>query len=105
QDGDATAMTILDGAGRELAAAALAVARRLHLINLSKGAPFPVAYVGGAFRAGDILLEPMRAAILAEAPKAEIGPPRHTPAEGAAQMATRAAVSPRPSRSTAIISS
>src|SRR5689334_11638266 len=101
QDGDATAVTILDWAGRELAAAALAVARRLHLI---KGA-FPVAYVGGAFRAGDILLEPMRDAVLAEAPKAEIGPPKHTPAEGAAQMAMRAAVSPRPSRSTATISS
>ena len=47
----------------------------------------------------------MRAAILAEAPKAEIGPPKHTPAEGAAQMAMRAAKAPRPSRSTATISS
>ena len=101
QDGDATAAAILDHAGRELAAAALAVARRLNLIKK----PFPIAYVGGAFRAGDVLLEPMRGAVLAEAPKAEIGPPKHTPAEGAAQMAMRASVSPRPSRSTATISS
>ena len=101
QDGDTTAAAILDHAGHELAAAALAVARRLNLIKK----PFPIAYVGGAFRAGDVLLEPVRAAVLAEAPKAEIGPPKHTPAEGAAQMAMRASVSPRPSRSTATISS
>jgi N-acetylglucosamine kinase-like BadF-type ATPase len=100
QDGDAMAMEILDRAGRELASAVLAVARRLKM----KGA-FPVAYVGGAFRAGDVLLEPMRAAILAEAPQAQIAPPRNTPVEGAAQMAIRAAVAPRPSRSTAAISS
>src|SRR5947208_3509688 len=85
-------VVVIAGAGRELAAAALAVARRLHMVNRA----FPVAYVGGAFRAGEILLGPMRAAILAEAPKAEIGPPKHTPAEGAAEMAMRAAVSPRP---------
>jgi N-acetylglucosamine kinase len=100
QDGDAAAAAILDGAGRELGAAVLAVARRLHLIKSA----FPVAYVGGAFRAGDALLDPMRAAVLAEAPKAEIGPPRHTPVEGAAQMAMRAAVSPRPSRAASTIS-
>ena len=101
QESDPTAMAILDRAGHELGAAALAVARRLHLV---KGV-FPVAYVGGAFRAGDVLLDPMRAAILAEAPQAEIGPPRNTPVEGAARMAVRAAASPRPSRSTASISS
>jgi N-acetylglucosamine kinase len=97
QDGDATAMAILENAGRELAAAVLAVARRLHMISK----PFPIAYVGGAFRAGDILLGPMRDAVLAEAPKAEIGPPKNTPAEGAAQMAIRASLSPRPHRSAA----
>jgi N-acetylglucosamine kinase len=96
-DGDATASAILQWAGQELAAAALAVARRLHLIK----SPFPVAYVGGAFRAGEVLLAPMRETLLAEAPQAQIGPPKNTPAEGAAQMAMRAAVSPRPSRSAA----
>src|SRR5216117_82937 len=53
QDGDAAAVTILDSAGRELGAAILAVARRLHLIKSA----FPVAYVDGAFRTGDMLLE------------------------------------------------
>jgi len=101
QEGDEIARVILERSGGELAAAVLAVARRLHLI---KGA-FPVAYVGGAFNAGDLLLDPMRAAVLAEAPKAEIGPPKHTPVEGAAQMAMRAAVAPRPSRAPATISS
>ena len=101
QDGDATATAILEQAGGELASAALAVARRLHLIKSA----FPVAYVGGAFRAGDVLLGPMREALLAEAPQAQIGPPKQTPVEGAAQMAMRASKTPRPSRSTAIISS
>src|SRR5947207_12381384 len=100
QEDDAAAKEILDRAGRELAAAVIAVARRLKLI----GGAFPAAYVGGAFHAGALLLDPMRAAILAEAPKAEIAPPRNTPVEGAAQMAMRAAVTPRPSRSAATIS-
>src|ERR1051325_5140247 len=72
QDGDAAAAAILEWAGHELAGAALAVARRLQLIQRT----FPVAYVGGAFRAGEILLGPMREAVLAEAPKAEIAPPK-----------------------------
>src|SRR5262249_18211345 len=67
QDGDATAAAILEQGGRELGAAILAVARRLHMIQSA----FPVAYVGGAFRAGDMLLAPMREAGLAEAPQAE----------------------------------
>ena len=67
--------------------------------------PFPIAYVGGAFGAGDILLDPMRHAVLSEAPKAEIGPPKNTPAEGAAQMAIRASLSPRPHRTASAISS
>ncbi len=98
QEGDETAAEILDRAGRELASAVLAVARRLKL-NRSV---FPVAYVGGAFRAGDVLLEPMRAAILAEAPQAQIAQPRHTPVEGAAQMAIHAALKPRPGRAVVV---
>ena len=95
REGDEAARAILEEAGRELGTAALAVARRLRLVR----GPFPVAYVGGAFHAGDALLEPMRKAILSEAPQAQIGPPRNTPVEGAAQMAIRAAASPRPLRS------
>ena len=82
-------------AGGELAKAVLAVAQR---IGLSRRSSFPVAYVGGAFNAGETLLAPMRSAILAAAPRARITPPAHTPVEGAAQMAIRAAANPRPTR-------
>ncbi len=92
--GDAVARAILDRAANELALSVLAVARRLKLVD---GA-FPVAYVGGIFKAGEVLLAPLRAAIAAEAPKATLQPPLKTPVEGAAQMAIRAAESPRPER-------
>jgi N-acetylglucosamine kinase len=94
QKGDAAAQAILDDAGRELGLSALAVARRLRLASKE----FPVAYVGGIFNAGEAVLAPMRRAIVAEAPGAKITPPRHTPVEGAAQMAIRAATNPRPTR-------
>ncbi|MCU1349965.1 MAG: gspK, partial [Acidobacteria bacterium] len=92
--GDAVAETILLHAGRELGDCVLAVARRLHLT----GHPFAVANVGGAFHSGELLLEPMRTTILAEAPQAVIQPPEKTPVEGAAMMAVKAALSPRPTR-------
>ncbi len=88
--GDAVAQAILQDAGRELALAAVAVARRVGLI----GHPFPVSYVGGAFNAGDLLLEPMRQALTKEVPSATIAPPNRTPVEGAAMMAVRAAEQP-----------
>src|SRR2546427_10744194 len=92
--GDAVARSILDLAAQQLAAGVLAVARRLTLVESA----FPVAYVGGVFKAGEVLLAPMRAAIAAEAPKASLQSPLKTPVEGAAQMAIRAAESPRPER-------
>lgn len=91
---DAVACRILEQAAHELAAAVLAVARRLDLA----AHPFPVAYVGGSFNAGEPLLGPMTRAIVAEAPLAQVGAPMHTPVEGAAQMAKRAAANPRPTR-------
>jgi N-acetylglucosamine kinase-like BadF-type ATPase len=91
---DAVAKAILEDGGRELGLSALAVARRVALVAVD----FPVAYVGGVFNAGEAVLEPMRRTIVAEAPKAKIGPPKHTPVEGAAQMAIRAASNPRPTR-------
>jgi N-acetylglucosamine kinase-like BadF-type ATPase len=94
--GDAVAKSILEDGGRELGLSALAVARRVALVAVE----FPVAYVGGVFNAGEAVLEPMRRTIVAEAPKAMIGPPKHTPVEGAAQMAIRAASNPRPTRAT-----
>ncbi|HEU4521731.1 MAG TPA: BadF/BadG/BcrA/BcrD ATPase family protein [Thermoanaerobaculia bacterium] len=92
--GDEVANEILDRAGRELGECVLAVARRLKLT----GQDFPVAHVGGAFNAGDLLLGPMRATLEREAPGAALQQPARTPVEGAAMMAIRAAVNPRPSR-------
>jgi len=93
-NGDAVAQTIMNRAGHDLAECVVAVARRLSLTSES----FPVAFVGGAFHAGDQLLEPMRAAILSVVPRAELIAPLHTPAEGAAMMAIRAAAMPRANR-------
>lgn len=92
--GDEVARAILDGAAKELALSVLAVARRLRIVENA----FPVAYVGGVFNAGEVLLAPLRAALAAEAKKATLQPPLKTPVEGAAQMAVRAAESPRPER-------
>jgi N-acetylglucosamine kinase len=94
ESGDPVAAAIVSSAGGELARSALAVAQRLSLVPTD----FPVAYVGGAFNAGETLLAPMRSAILAAAPRARIVPPANTPVEGAARMAIRAATNPRPAR-------
>jgi N-acetylglucosamine kinase-like BadF-type ATPase len=94
QDGDAVASAILQDAGRELGACVVAVAQRLKIADKE----FPVAHVGGAFHAGDLLLSPMKEKVKAAAPRAKIGPPERTPVQGAAMMAIRAAAAPRPSR-------
>jgi len=94
KDGDSVALEIIDKAGRELATCVLAVAERLELTSQ----PFPVAYVGGAFNAGEVLIAPMRQTIVTSAPQAVIAPPRNTPVEGAAMMAIRAAGGPRRER-------
>src|SRR5581483_4151579 len=54
--GDEVASQILKDAGRELGACVVAVAQRLKIVDRE----FPAAYVGGAFRAGDVLLTPMK---------------------------------------------
>ena len=92
--GDAGARGIIERAGIELAAGVLAVARRLKLT----GDAFPVAYVGGAFHAGPLLLDPMKREIAREAPHSTVSAPLNTPVEGAAMMAIRAASSPRATR-------
>jgi len=94
EDGDEVAQKILQDAGRELGACVIAVAERLKMADRD----IPVAHVGGAFHAGDVLVDPMKAAITARVPNARIGPPQRTPVEGAAMMAVRAATAPRPSR-------
>ncbi|HEX8252615.1 MAG TPA: BadF/BadG/BcrA/BcrD ATPase family protein [Thermoanaerobaculia bacterium] len=94
QTGDAVAHEILARGGSELAECVLAIARKLHMTD----SEFPVAYVGGAFNAGELLLNPMRLRLLRDAPGASLLPPKHSPVEGAAMMAMHAAEMPRAGR-------
>ena len=92
--GDTVARDILGRGGSELAECVLAIARRLHMTETE----FPVAYVGGAFHAGELLLDPMRLRIQRDAPGATLQPPLRAPVEGAAMMAMHAAEAPRVGR-------
>ncbi len=94
QLGDDVAREIMTRGGSELAECVLAVARGLHMTNDT----FPVAYVGGAFHAGELLLNPMSLRIHRDAPGATLAPPARPPVEGAAMMAMRAAEVPRVGR-------
>jgi N-acetylglucosamine kinase-like BadF-type ATPase len=94
QAGDTVASDILNRAGSELAHCVLAIARKLHMTDTE----FPVAYVGGAFHAGELLLNPMRLRLQRDAPGATLQPPQLPPVEGAAMMAMRAAQQPRAGR-------
>jgi N-acetylglucosamine kinase-like BadF-type ATPase len=83
ESGDEVAREIMAEAGRELGIAATAVIRKLKMARER----FQVAYVGGVFAAGDLLLDPLRAEIARAAPKAYIAPPHLSPAIAAARMA------------------
>lgn len=83
QGGDEVAREIVLAAGRELGAAAVAVIRNLRM-NREK---FQVAYVGGVFAAGDLVLDPLREEIARVAPAAFIAQPHLPPAIAAARMA------------------
>jgi N-acetylglucosamine kinase len=92
--GDAVASDILGRAGSELAHCVLAIARKLHMTD----SEFAVAYVGGAFHAGELLLNPMRLRLQRDTPGATLQPPQRTPVEGAAMLAMRVAEQPRAGR-------
>lgn len=92
--GDDVARDILARGGSELAECVLAVARKLHMADTD----FAVAYVGGAFHAGELLLNPIRLRLQRDAPGATLQPPLREPVEGAAMMAMQAAAQPRPGR-------
>jgi N-acetylglucosamine kinase-like BadF-type ATPase len=85
-EGDAVARQILAQAGRDLGELAVSVIHKLHL----EAAAFRVAYVGSVFKAGDCVLEPLRAAVLRVAPRAEVGPPLRSPEIGAVKLAQAA---------------
>jgi N-acetylglucosamine kinase-like BadF-type ATPase len=83
QEGDPVAIGILHDAAIELARAVIAVIEQLRMENES----FQVAYVGGVFEAGELVLAPLREEILKAAPNARIEPPLDPPVIGAAKMA------------------
>lgn len=80
---DAVSREILDAAGRELAQSVGAVIRKLRM----QRERFAVGYVGGVFKAGELILEPLREELVAVAPGARLAPPVLGPAEAAARMA------------------
>jgi N-acetylglucosamine kinase-like BadF-type ATPase len=89
QAGDWVATQILQDAALELARAATAVISQLGLANQR----FHIAYVGGVFEAGELMLAPLRAEIQRTAPQAELAPPLYSPAVGAVKLAQRQALS------------
>ena len=80
---DVVAREIVEAAGRELASAAAAVIRKLRM----ERERFQVAYVGGVFAAGALILDPLGEEVLRVAPRAHVAPPLLAPAEAAARMA------------------
>lgn len=86
QEGDQVALKILQDAADELAKAAIAVIEQLRINEET----FPVAYVGGVFEAGELILAPLRAEIKKVAPRAELAPPQEPPVLGAVKLAKAA---------------
>lgn len=83
EEGDKVARGILKDAAKELAVAVIAVIEQLRM----EREDFQVAYVGGVFEAGELILDPLREEIQTFAPRAEIAPPIDPPVIGAAKMA------------------
>lgn len=83
QDGDKVASEVLAEAGRELGLAATAVIKKLNLQRKK----FPIAQVGGIFRAADLLTKPFLDTVHLVAPKAFLANPVLSPAVAAARMA------------------
>jgi N-acetylglucosamine kinase-like BadF-type ATPase len=80
---DRLARRIVADAGTELGIAASAVIRNLKM----ERERFQVAYVGGVFAAGDLVLETLREEVRRVAPKSYLEPPRLSPVLAAARMA------------------
>jgi N-acetylglucosamine kinase-like BadF-type ATPase len=80
---DEVARSIVVAAGHELGAAAVAVINSLRM-NREQ---FQVAYVGGVFAAGRLVLDPLCEEITQVAPAAEVVQPHLPPAIAAARMA------------------
>jgi N-acetylglucosamine kinase-like BadF-type ATPase len=83
EQGDPVALNIMRDAAAELAKAAVAVIEQLRMERDT----FRLAYVGGVFEAGELILKPLREEIQKVAPNAEIAPPLDPPVIGAVKMA------------------
>lgn len=81
--GDRIAIEIIEDAGRELAAAAIAVIKKLRMEKES----FPVACVGGVYGAGDLVLGVMQKEIRSVAKRAYLSQPLFPPVIAAARIA------------------
>jgi N-acetylglucosamine kinase-like BadF-type ATPase len=81
--GDEVALEILDEAGKELGKAAVAVIRKLKM----EQDRFQVAFVGGVFAAGELIVAPLREQVMRVARKAFIGQPIFSPTVAAGRMA------------------
>ncbi|MGI6147906.1 MAG: hypothetical protein GX195_07645 [Firmicutes bacterium] len=79
QAGNATCKAIIGEAGRELGLLAGAVVAKLE----TQSVPCRVGACGGVFSAGQIILEPMQAALVEKAPHARLSLPDFDPAVGA----------------------
>ena len=81
--GDPVARQILLEAGRELGKAAVTVIRKLKM----EGERFQVAFVGGVFSAGELVIAPLRSEITRVARKAFIAEPSFSPTIAAGRRA------------------
>jgi N-acetylglucosamine kinase-like BadF-type ATPase len=86
KEGDKVAAGILEYAGSELGTAAVAVAKQLNML----GSEFEVATAGGILdNFGEFIMGPLRATVLAYAPKARFTRAKFDPVVGAVIMAAR----------------
>lgn len=83
KDGDAVAIEIIREAANELALASKAVIQKLKLQRKK----FPIGYVGGVWKVGEILSVPFLESVHEIAPKCYISEPKLEPATAAAHMA------------------
>jgi N-acetylglucosamine kinase-like BadF-type ATPase len=81
--GDERAIEILRSAGQQLGIAAVAVIRKLRM----EQEEFPVAYVGGVYGAGELVLDSMRDEIKTVAKHAYLSQPLFPPVMAAARIA------------------
>ncbi len=93
RQGDSVATDIFERAGRELAA----IAESLRLaLGFESGQTVPLSYSGGAFSAGELLMDPFRTALAAASVDFELRTPLHAPHYGAALYALQLAGKPQP---------